>query len=136
MLILKSARITVKIDILGVSERRPALFDGITQNLVQSHMYPSRLRWPHISGGTLGMHPRPMQYFVAIDVADAGDEMLVEKSRFDRSARRPQYLAQFRQGQPINDGVFAQIDQLGHNLGRLGGVIDHDFTKSSRVNET
>jgi hypothetical protein len=54
---------------------------------MKGHMNTSRLRWPHILGGTLGMHPRPMQDFVAIDIANSGDEMLVEKSRFNRTAR-------------------------------------------------
>jgi hypothetical protein len=99
-------------------------------------MNPCRLRRPNVAGGTTGMNFGPMQDFVAVNVSDPGDQMLVEQGRLDCSSGRPQNFSELSQSQSVNNGVTAKSRKLGKNVRDIGGVINHDFPKSSGIDKS
>jgi hypothetical protein len=48
-------------------------------------MNSCRLRRPDVAGGTTGVNFGPMQDFVAVNVSDSSDQVLIKQGRLDCS---------------------------------------------------
>jgi hypothetical protein len=99
-------------------------------------MNPCRLRRPDVAGGTTGVNFGPMQDFITVNVSDPGNQMLVEQGRLDCSSGRPQNFSELSQSQSVNNGVTTKSRKLGKNVRDIGGVINHDFPKSSGIDKS
>ena len=97
-----------------VAERRAAIADGVAEDASDGAMEAARFVGGEGRRLTLGMESRGKQGFVGVDVADAGDDPLVEKNGLDRGASLHQRLAQ-----PVGGEIVAQ----GLGAERANGVL-------------
>src|SRR5450432_2193779 len=66
-----------------VVDRAPPPFDCLGQDRADRKVQPALIRGPQRRGGTKGMEARSPERLVGVDVADPGDERLVEQERFE-----------------------------------------------------
>ena len=77
MLKLEEAADAFGIDVIG--DRRAAELDGMAENLLESDMEAVEFGWGEPSSLAAGTDTRAKQAFISIDVADAGEQRLVEQ---------------------------------------------------------
>ena len=79
MVELEPAALTFQIDVLGVGQRRAAGLDRLGQGLVDRPVQSADLPGGQGRGDAIGPQSGEVQRLVAVDVADPGDDVLVEQ---------------------------------------------------------
>jgi hypothetical protein len=72
---------------------------------------------------------------VGVDVADAGDDVLVEQERFQEASTRPQHLAELPERDLVGDRVGPEVRDVGHLDGSVRRVEHHHLAEGSGVDE-
>ena len=80
---LKPAALTADVYVLGVLERRPTRCDGGIQCVVDGLMQTGDLDRPQRVAQPVMTQSGSVQRLVGIDVADAGDDALIEQQRLE-----------------------------------------------------
>ena len=133
--LLVLARAPEEVDVLLVGERRTAVLHRFLQRLHHRPVEP-----PHLLRGERVAHavpsePRAPEDLVAVDVADAGDELLVHQQRLQLGValreHRPEVLPRHRGLERVD----AEVRELGDLL--LDGVgLGHEhLAERARVDE-
>ena len=76
-----------------------------------------------------------MADLIGVDVADAGDERLVEEQRFQRATSAPQARSESGEVEAVAKGIRSEARELGHLVGYPHRIEDDDFSEGSRIHE-
>ena len=82
-----------------VVDRAPATLDGLGQHGPDRVVQPSFVGRPERPGGPQRMEPRRPQRLVGVDVADAGQERLVEQQRLEPAGSPPDQAPEVTHGE-------------------------------------
>ena len=68
------------------AERRATMFDAGYQSALDTRMQSRQLIGSEAGGGPQGVNPRAEQCLISVDVAQTGDDGLIEQRALDRAA--------------------------------------------------
>lgn len=135
MFVLKSPCLAIDIDVLSISEGRPANIDcGI------EYVDDCRVETPcggsvEGVGGAIGAKPTAVQYLVGIDVADARDSCLVEQQRLERHRRGSDHVAELLSGEFVDDRIDAKTSEWRQLDVDSVRVEHHDFSEGPGIDK-
>lgn len=126
MKVLKRPRAALGIDI--IAESASAVAEGLAESLFDRAVEPiDQVRCKGVTGRE-GMNPRGEKGFVDIDIAQSGDNMLIQEGIFNRAAGLMKSVQQLLRSERQRLGTHLPVRRIG--------TQPENPAKSARVSET
>src|SRR6478609_9588325 len=135
VVLLVPALLAEQVHVLLVGERRPAVLDAVLE-----HLDHGAVQAPHLLGAQLVAHavvaqPGVMEDLVGVDVADAGDELLVHEPGLQLHVALGHQLAEVVPAHGALERVEAEMSQLVDLVLDAVELGDEHLAERARVDE-
>lgn len=122
-------------DVLGIGQRRSSGGDRLSQHVDDRRGQSALSGGPETVAATSRSETSAVADLIGVDVADAGDERLVEEQRFQRATSAPQARSESGEVEAVTKGIRSEARELGHLVGYAHRIEDDDFSEGSRIHE-
>lgn len=135
VLALELAGPPVDPDVLGIRQRRPPGGDRLSQHVHDRRGQSALSGEPETVATTSRSETSAVADLIGVDVADAGDERLVEEQRFQRATSAPEARSESGEVEAVAKGIRSEAREFRHLVGYPHRIEDDDLSEGSRIHE-
>ena len=135
MLALELAGPPVDPDVLGIRQRRPPGGDRLSQHVHDRRGQSALSSETETVATTSRSETSAVADLIGVDVADAGDERLVEEQRFQRATSAPEARSESGEVKAVAKGIRSEAREFRHLVGYPHRIEDDDLSEGSRIHE-